>query len=205
MTALAYIVALAVLAYALFFAYDWRIVGRRGGLGTAALFGVGCALVAAATLIMLATQLPAGPRDAIALVSLAAALVFAALMAKALFFSLPKDTYTAPEQPQRVYAEGMYALCRHPGVLWYCLAFAALALALRTPVALVACCVLCLGNLAYMMLQDAWSFPRTFVDYAEYKQRVPLFFPTRASIRAALAPGGAVCARKSDGGAHGSF
>ena len=36
-----------------------------------------------------------------------------------LFFALPFDeTYVKENQGRKVYTAGMYALCRHPGVLW---------------------------------------------------------------------------------------
>jgi protein-S-isoprenylcysteine O-methyltransferase Ste14 len=199
--ALTYIVPLVVVAYLLFFLYDWRIVSREKSSGSMVLFFAGCALVLAATVLLLVTQLPSCPWDALSFIFLALALVSAVLMMKALFFSLPANTYTAPEQARHTYACGMYALCRHPGVLWYCLMFISLAIMLRTPAAFIGCCVLCAGDIAYMVFQDVWSFPRTFCDYAAYKRNVPLFFPTRESFRAAFLKDDP----ETDGGTHESF
>lgn len=95
-------------------------------------------------------------------------------MIKSLFFSLPSDTYASPEQGRHVYQAGMYALCRHPGVLWYCMFFLFVALTLRMGVAFACCSILCAGNIAYMFFQEKWSFPRTFCDYDVYQQKVPL-------------------------------
>ena len=196
MFALTYIAPLVAAAYTLFFLYDWRLASGRGNTGSLAVFGTGCILVVVATAFLLATQLPWCPWDALSLVFLALALVSAALMIKALFFSLPAHTYTAPGQARHTYARGMYALCRHPGVLWYCLMFASLAIMLRTPAATAGCCILCIGDIAYMVFQDVWSFPRIFCDYAEYQRNVPFFLPTRASVHAAFAMDGS----KADGG-----
>lgn len=198
---LTYVSLLAIAAYMLFFFYDWRTVSRKENTGSMAIFGAACVLVVAATVILLAAQLPQCPWDAVSFIFLVLALASAALMVKALFFSLPANTYAAPAQARRTYTRGMYALCRHPGVLWYCLMYAFLAIMLRTPAAITGCCVLCLGDVAYMLFQDAWSFPRTFCDYDAYRKRVPLFFPTRASLHAACATGSS----EVDGGAHGSF
>lgn len=198
---LTYVAPLAIAAYMLFFFYDWRTVSRKENAGSMAVFGAGCVLVVAATLLLLAAQLPQCPWDAASFIFLALALASAVLMVKALFFSLPANTYTAPAQVRGAYTQGMYALCRHPGVLWYCLMYASLAIMLRTPAAIAGCFLLCLGDVAYMIFQDAWSFPRTFCDYDAYRQSVPLFFPTRASLHAALTTGGS----KVDGGANGSF
>lgn len=190
MTELAYIVPLIVVAYSLFFLYDWLTVTGKGTKGSMAVFCFGCAFTMIAAVLLLATQLDRCPWDAVAFISLSLAIASFILMVKALFFSLPANTYAAPEPARHAYASGMYALCRHPGVLWYCLAFVFLAIMLRTPAAGIGCAALCIGDLAYMFFQETWSFPRTFCDYAAYQRNVPLFFPTYASLRAALAADG---------------
>ena len=199
--ALTYVVFLVIAAYLLFFLYDWRTVSRKGNKGSILVFCAGCALVTIAATLLVISQLPSCPWDALSFIFLALALASAVLMVKALFFSLPADTYTAPEQSRRTYARGMYALCRHPGVLWYCMLFASLAIMLRTSAALIGCCALCAGDLTYMAFQEAWSFPHTFCDYAAYRQNVPLFFPSRASVHCAFSTSGSA----TDGGAHDSF
>lgn len=177
---------LTVVAYGLFFAYDVFTVKRPDFSRSGVLFTVGCLLVVIAALILAVSQVTACPRDAFALIFALMALAAFALMIKALFFSLPAGTYSDPQQGRHAYQGGMYALCRHPGVLWYCMFFLFMALALRTNVAFVCCAILCAGNVAYMFFQDKWSFPRTFCDYGEYQQRVPFFWPTAASFRAAF-------------------
>lgn len=183
------IFVLTVMAYGLFFAYDVFTVKRPEFSRSGALFAAGCLLVVIAALVLATTQMTAFPGDALSLISALIALVAFALMIKALFFSLPAGTYSDPQQGRHAYQNGMYALCRHPGVLWYCLFFLFVALALRTSAAFACCAILCAGNIAYMFFQDKWSFPRTFCDYADYQQRVPFFLPTAASFRAAFFSG----------------
>jgi len=178
------------------FFYDWRTVSCKENTGLVAVFCAGCAFVVLATLLLLISQADQCTWDVLFFVFLTLALASAALMAKALFFSLPPNAYAASVQIRCTYARGMYALCRHPGVLWYCLMFASLAIMLRTPAATAGCCILCIGDIAYMVFQDVWSFPRIFCDYAEYQRNVPFFLPTRASVHAAFAMDGS----KADGG-----
>ena len=64
--------------------------------------------------------------------------------------------------------------------------FLFLALAFRSTPASLSCLLLCAGNVAYMVFQDAWSFPRTFCDYRDYQRNVPFFFPTCQSVRNAI-------------------
>ncbi len=180
-----YVAVLVLMAYGLFFLYDVFLVKRpQFGKGRV-FFYAGCFLVIAASFLLALDQIAVFPRDLVSLVCLGGAGVSFALMLKALFFSLPAGTYSRPTQGRSTYRAGMYALCRHPGVLWYCLFFLFMALAFRSVAAFVSCALLCAGNVAYMLFQDAWSFPRIFCDYADYRRCVPFFIPTANSIRAA--------------------
>ena len=40
-------------------------------------------------------------------------------------------------------------------------------------------------NLAYVCFQDRITFPRTFCDYDDYRQKVPFLIPTRNSVATA--------------------
>ncbi|MBE6614644.1 MAG: hypothetical protein E7631_04985 [Ruminococcaceae bacterium] len=112
-------------------------------------------------------------------------LSFAALL-YCLFFALPFDeTYIVPEEKRCVYDKGVYAFCRHPGVLCFFAMYLFLGLAAMPSSSLLFCgMIFSLLNFAYVCFQDAVTFPRTFVDYHEYKKHVPFIIPTPASIRA---------------------
>ena len=48
------------------------------------------------------------------------ALCFLALLIYTLFFALPfEETYCEENKLRAAYTEGVYGLCRHPGVLWF--------------------------------------------------------------------------------------
>lgn len=183
------IAGMTVAAYALFFLYDWLTV-RRPSVPSAPLFALAFALNVAAAALLLISQVPAAPKDGVFFAGLTGALLFGIALIWALFFALPKGTYASPQVGRTCFKQGMYALCRHPGVLWYCLAFAFLALMLRTPESALSCAILCAGDVAYMLLQDAWTFPSTFSDYRDYRATTPLLLPNAVSLRAALRPVG---------------
>lgn len=174
-------------AYGLFFLYDWVTVRRPQFPASSMLFGAGFLVNLAAVIYLLVDQIPQVSWTPVSIVCAVVAALFGALMLKALFFSLPKGTYASPQQGRTVYRQGMYAICRHPGVLWYALMFCFLALAFATPEAAGACALLIMGNVAYMVFQDLWTFPRTFCDYRDYQATTPFFLPNRASLRAARA------------------
>ena len=87
---------------------------------------------------------------------------------------------------------GVYALCRHPGVLWlggfYLFAWCA---AGGWP--LLAAFVLFTGlDVAYVLWQDRVIFPVSIEHYRLYQQTTPFLVPSAASLRR--------CLRRREGG-----
>lgn len=112
------------------------------------------------------------------------ALFFLALLVYTLFFALPfGSTYLADGAAPAVCRRGMYALCRHPGVLWLAFLYLCLYLAMGTAALLVAFLLFTLLDIAYVVLQDRWSFPKQFPDYGDYRNSTPFLLPNGRSIR----------------------
>ena len=173
-------------AFALFFLYDansvlWKRPLLRAG------FPVGCLLLAAAVAWDTLSAWPAGPVTARLVLGLALAAAGLGLLVYTLFFAIPFDeTYRdAANRRRPVCDRGMYALCRHPGVLWLFWALASLALACGSPPMLGRALGLSCLNLFYVVFQDLWTFPRTFSDYARYRATTPFLLPTPTSVRRA--------------------
>ena len=178
---------LGTLGFALFLLYDVNsVTARRRALN--ALFPAGCALVCAATALLFYGAAAAGAlRTAGSAALLALGALCFALLLYSLFFALPfSDTYVDPQAQRRVYDGGVYALCRHPGVLCFFFTYLFWGLAAPGTPFLRTGMIFSLLNLLYALFQDRWSFPRTFADYAEYRERVPFLIPTGASIRATV-------------------
>lgn len=113
-------------------------------------------------------------------------LAFVALV-YCLFFALPFDeTYTKPEQGRRTYTFGVYALCRHPGILCFFAMYLFWGLAALPTNFLWYGIVLSVLNLAYAFFQDRVTFPKTFCDYYDYREKVPFLLPTAASFLRAV-------------------
>lgn len=113
-------------------------------------------------------------------------LLFMSLLLHALFFALPfKKTY-GKCTPQKVYDKGVYALCRHPGVLWFFGLYLSLYLWIEKPLMLVIAITFSSFNLLYIIFQDFWTFPKMFIDYDVYKRKVPFLIPTPTSIKQCL-------------------
>nr|WP_122013512.1 hypothetical protein [Maliibacterium massiliense] len=172
-------------AYLLFFLYDIAGVRRRLPLLQGA-FALGCLLLAAALAGLgcegwRAALMPAWQRWTFS----ALALFFLALLLYTLFFALPfADTYVHQAARSPVCDRGVYALCRHPGVLWQAGLCFSMYLALGTRDMLLAALLFTLLNVLYVLLQDRWTFMRQFDDYGRYRRTTPFLLPTKASLRA---------------------
>lgn len=178
---------LGVAAFALYFIYDvnsflWQKRFPR------MFFTAGTLLLAAALALDAIAACVQGAFSGAAdwlLLSVAAA-GFAALV-YSLFFALPfEETYKTQENGRCVYDKGVYALCRHPGILFFFLTMLALGLAALPYAGLLARGMIFSAlNLVYAAFQDRITFPRTFIDYSSYRHHAPFLIPTKESIRLA--------------------
>lgn len=108
------------------------------------------------------------------------ACIFLALLIYTLFFALPFDeTYVSQQEGRKAYSSGIYGICRHPGFWWFFFMFLFLGLALPGSGIMHFGLFCSFLNFLYICFQDFYVFPRTFVDYNEYKQRVPFLIPRR--------------------------
>lgn len=106
------------------------------------------------------------------------------LLVYSLFMGIPfTKTYIQSKQENTVVNTGMYALCRHPGVLWFFFFYLFLWMASGKTVLIWAGFIWTAMDVLYVFIQDRWLFPKTFAAYEEYKQEVPFLIPTPASIK----------------------
>lgn len=180
----------ALLAGALSFALDAAsdalaaLCGRRGGR---ALFVLAGALLGGATLALVWDARPAaaGPR----LLWLLLAALFLALLVGTVFIATAQGGSSGlPPAGDRLplVDSGVYALCRHPGVLWLGGFYLALFLALGGAALLLAAVLFTALDALYVLWQDRCVFGRTIAGYAAYRRRTPFLLPTADSLRRCL-------------------
>ncbi len=181
---------IGVLAFLLFIVYDINEV-RWQKRWVHGLFFTGFALLALATIGLagqaIGSGLPAWPRR---IAGLVLAVVFLGLLLYTLFGALPfAQAYQQCGRRDKpsVCRSGVYALCRHPGVLWFAGFYGGLWLALGGRNLLAAAIIYSGLNGLYVLFQDRWTFRQTFADYASYQQSTPFLLPNRQSIRQCLA------------------
>lgn len=171
---------LGVVAFALFFLSDyndWRLSARwlkpcfpLGGL----LLVFGTALDARGT------AMTAGWLRGL---FFALAALFLGLLIHTLFFALPvAASYARPGEKRPACTTGVYALCRHPGVLWFAGLYVCLVPATGLP--LWEAAVFSALNVALVVFEDRCVFPARLEGYGAYQAATPFLLPNRASIRA---------------------
>lgn len=171
-------------AFLCFFLYDWNETQKKKGVLHFA-FMAGCLFWALATVRMLYS----GWREVnilkpVQFIWILLSGIFLILLVYSLFFALPvKETYGEKQiENPPVCDEGVYALCRHPGYLWYFGFYLFSFLIFPTLNYLVNAVLLCVLNFIYIWVEDKYFFPSMFSNYEDYKERVPFLIPTKTSI-----------------------
>ena len=173
-----------IIVFGLYVLYDVNSVLWNQRVLHASFFA-GTILLAGATIWQTADAVRAGFFGSHSIIWLVFAVFFLMLLIYTLFFALPFDeTYIKADSGKAVvYDKGMYAICRHPGVLWLFLFYLCLGVAFYPSEVLRAGMFYSLLDLLYVVLQDIWTFPNTFEDYESYKKTTPFLIPNGKSIR----------------------
>lgn len=175
-----------LIVFGLYTLYDFNSVKWKHWLPRR-FFLAGTILLALATAVQVFCAFETASMTLGSWLLLAVAVIFFMLLIYTLFFALPfEETYIQQNEKPKVYSGGMYAVCRHPGVIWFFLFYLCLGLAIRPSGLLRVGMFYSFLNLLYIILQDFWTFPKTFEDYDSYKKIAPFLIPTPSSIRRAV-------------------
>lgn len=174
------------LGFICYYVYDFYTIWKPKSMARY-LFGLGSILVVLSLILEIIEQRSHICMNVSFFIWLFLALLFAGLLIYTLFFCFDVDeAYLQVNQLRQAYTQGMYALCRHPGVIWFVLGFFCLYGMFPTKQTLIYVLLMSSYNILYVILQDLFIFPRTFVNYGEYKKQAPFLFPNKKSIRECL-------------------
>lgn len=178
-------------SFAAFALSDYLSAVRRTA-GGSLLFGLGSLLLAASTALLVLHQGAAvlfGPLWPLRWLCVAVAVVMLVLLAYTLTFALHAggSDYQPPQDGRLPLVDcGVYALCRHPGVLWLGGFYFALWGALGGFWLAAAFVTYTVLDLLYVLWQDRCVFPHSISGYTGYRARVPFLLPSRRSLRCCL-------------------
>lgn len=167
-------IILGTTGFLLYFIYDLNSVLWKNTL-LQKLFAAGSICVVMSAAWSLWDGLKNGPAAlGVFAVCAAGGLIFLILLVYTLFFALPfEETYVKESSMRLAHTEGVYALCRHSGVLWFAGLFFCLWGMTGEFIRGIYFAGMILWNYLYIVFQDLWTFPRTFSNYREYKKTAP--------------------------------
>lgn len=175
---------LGTLSFLLFFIYDINSVrGKNKFLHY--LFGIGCSLLLISTVGLIIQNFSlTAIKEIKSAIFIGLTIVCLVLLIYTLFFALPfKETYVESRELPKVYDQGIYALCRHPGVLWFFFVYIFIGLAMQSKEVVLVGLLLSFWNLLYIIFQDNYTFLKSFSNYREYKDKTPFLIPNKNSLR----------------------
>lgn len=177
---------LGCFAFLLFFLYDWnQLAGNRSVFRI--LFPAGCFLLVLSTGLLFWNRqkdfsLPLLGR----IFAFFFCLLTGLLTLYSLFGALPfSSTYVAANN-RKTFTHGVYALCRHPGVLFLAGFYGGLWLLSQDFSLIFPFFLLNFLNFCYAWFQDRITFPKQFDDYPLYQKSTPFLLPNRDSIKRCL-------------------
>ena len=172
------------IAFLLYVLYDINSVKWNNKVLCNGFWG-GTLLLAVTTIsVVLQNKKHIGNIEGSSVVLLSIAAIFFVLLIFTLFFALPfEETYVKESSMRMAYTEGVYALCRHPGVLWFIGFYLFLGLGFKSKDILFYGIVVSAWNVLYVVFQDLYSFPLTFHNYKQYQKQTPFLIPTKKSIQ----------------------
>ena len=178
---------LGTAGFVLYFVYDINSVLSKN-VCLQKFFAWGSILVVASVVAEFCSAWGQGHRSVEAVIGFGiGALFFLGLLIYTLFFALPfEETYCEENKLRAAYTEGVYGLCRHPGVLWFAGAFLCMWGMLGGWRPGIYFGIMIFWNYLYIIFQDRWTFPQTFFNYKEYQKNTPFLIPNRDSIRVCL-------------------
>ena len=111
-------------------------------------------------------------------------LVITFLLIYSLFLELPfVKTYGKVQHSSELVDTGTYALCRHPGVLWFGFLFLFLFCTTGAVLLIPGGIIWTSVDVLYVYLQEKVFFYKLFAEYKTYIKTTPMLIPTKASIK----------------------
>jgi protein-S-isoprenylcysteine O-methyltransferase Ste14 len=152
--------------------------GRKATAMTVPLSWAGYALVALSVLsLVLRSDLAPVSVDALTISGIGLSVFFSGLLIYSVCFEIPLAEKRTASPKKQAFMKGTYGFSRHPGFLWFTILQCTLWPVHQDGGSLALSAWMVLLDFILICLEDRFLFPRIFVDYAEYKKKVPFLVP----------------------------
>ena len=174
------IAALLLGCLSFFICAGYDAIAMAVGKRIRSLFALSGLLLGSATVLLL-IQVPWKKNFAEHPASVCIGLLFSVLsfvfLIKALFFSFSPDIAYSGSGKSPVATDGLYALCRHPGVLFLILFYFFIAIAARVTALFWSFFLFSVLDIVLAIWEDCRVFPKILDGYDEYKKNTPFLIP----------------------------
>jgi protein-S-isoprenylcysteine O-methyltransferase Ste14 len=173
---------LGIIAFIFMFLYDfYTLRNERRKKSFFGIIGLTLFICSAIMLIVFSTKI-IFPIP-IVILALLVSIISCFLLAYSLFLELPfTKTYANEKHNDGLVVTGTYALCRHPGVIWFGILFVSLFFLTGAILLIPATIIWTSADILYVYIQEKYIFPRMFNDYDAYIKATPMIIPDRQSI-----------------------
>ena len=181
-------VYLCLAAYTIFIASDFVSLVIQGKLPSI-LFWIGMVILISATVYVISTSDLVSvfqQNHALAIAMAVIAVIFLGLFTHSLFSVLLANATDIKSEKRQLADTGVYALCRHPGVIWLTLFFLFAWLFADNIMMLWLGISNTVMDIVYVTIQDIFIFPKTISGYDEYKKYTPFLIPNVRSVKRAI-------------------
>lgn len=174
-----------VIAFIFMLVYDFNQIRENKLSVLNSFFFIGVFILTSCTAYLLINGIFKASYSVLNIIGITGGLIFFILMIFTLFFNLPiKITYVMTEKKEKnsTITTGMYALCRHPGVLTFFLSYFFFYLATEKQAMFFAWLIWTMLDIIYVYIQDRFIFPKTLFGYNEYCKTTPFLIPNLKSL-----------------------
>lgn len=169
-------------SFVLFSVFDFlKLGGKKKFAGPFFLLGVGVLLESSVKILSVSAGGFGFPKPLYA----AGACICFLFMFYCLFGALPFGKTYATGESDGTISTGVYAVCRHPGVLGFFLGYMFLYLLTGSAEMFWAWILWSAADVLHVFVQDIYFFPLTLSGYDKYKTTTPFLIPNLASIKKA--------------------
>lgn len=176
-------ILLGIIGFAFLFAFDYFNYKNKGKLKK--LFGIlSVASISLGSISILLFMPKTHIHPIIKVIGGGMTTLWGFMLSYSLFFEIPfVDTYGKEKYNGNLVKSGTYALCRHPGVLWFGLLYLSIFLTTGTPYILYGGIVWTAFDAFHVYLQEKLFFHEIFPEYKEYVRETPMLIPNRKSFQ----------------------
>ena len=114
------------------------------------------------------------------------AVCFFALLVYSVFIEIGLQSPYSEYKERMAVDTGTYGLVRHPGFIWFFLLMLVLISVYRNVQFTFIALSITFMNFVLVLIEDLFLFPKLFVNYNDYKRKVPFIIPRLSSINKML-------------------